>query len=154
MLYKQIAEMQATNAAIQAANAKLLADYDIQAAQFEIKDEEIKLKDGQLANLKTEKESLDVELELKRQQIYDKSLRTRFTTKKLKIFKVGEKYKVSANSRQNIMGQLIDTYIFPATIDIRQEIRERFHKTGICPEFDEAELPGLDDFIMSLIPKN
>jgi hypothetical protein len=49
-------------------------------------------------------------------------------------------------------GELIKEFIFPAGMNIRQEIKLTFDKNYACPMFEEDELPQLYEFINSLNP--
>jgi hypothetical protein len=85
--------------------------------------------------------------------IFDNSVRTNINNKKVKILKVDEEYVVSCNQNKILAGEVIETYKFPAGINIRQDIRNHLNKKGQTPKFTEEELPQLKEYIESLEPK-
>jgi uncharacterized membrane-anchored protein YhcB (DUF1043 family) len=89
--------------------------------------------------------------------IFKTSVRTNISNKKLYILKINDdKYKISSNSTNKPRyGEIVNIYNFPALLNIPQDIKKHFNKSGrILPTFTEKELIPLRTYIMSLLPKD
>jgi hypothetical protein len=60
----------------------------------------------------------------------------------------------TTNSKSKLGGTIVNTYVFPASLNIKQELRNKFKKHGSATKFVENELPDLVKFIISLNPKS
>jgi hypothetical protein len=62
-------------------------------------------------------------------------------------------YKLSANStdtsESKLGGEIVESYIFPASLNVRQEVSKKFKKKL----FSSDELPKIKEFIINLKPK-
>jgi hypothetical protein len=90
--------------------------------------------------------------------IFDKSVRTDIADKKLLIIKTNKGlYKLSSNSttksKNKLGGEILETYTFPATLNIKQDVRKVLGKNGNMTTFKEEELPDLRLRINDLLPK-
>ncbi|GHU25180.1 hypothetical protein FACS189472_18300 [Alphaproteobacteria bacterium] len=86
---------------------------------------------------------------------YENSVRSKNNNNVLKIVENKGRFKVSADNNNNpVVGSVVATYVFPAPILIRKDIRFHFNKPDIRPVFERKELPALKAHIERLIPKN
>jgi hypothetical protein len=84
-------------------------------------------------------------------EIFERSVRVNINKKKLRIFKIeNEKYKITCDSGRSdsYFGEVVNKYIFPAKLNIKQKLTQQFDKK----EFSKDELPQLYEFINSLNP--
>jgi hypothetical protein len=91
-----------------------------------------------------------------KREIEDKSVRSNIIKdKKLHIFTINNDIKISwDNKKPRNYDSIIITYSFPASLNIRQDIKKHFNKRGSCPTFTQNEFQDLKEYIISLLPKN
>jgi hypothetical protein len=92
--------------------------------------------------------------EVQEKEIVNKSVRVDIAEKKLHIIKNKKKmYKLFVNSTDTsegkLGGEIVESYIFPASLNVRQEVSKRFKKKL----FSSDELPKMREFVINLKPK-
>lgn len=117
-------------------------------------------KDQVIANreqiIQHEKQIIQVKnsvIRAKNERAYDNDVRVDMNCQKVKIVKDEEEILVSCDQKNRKSGKIIKTYWFPAGMNIRQAVKQRFKKKGSTPRFPEEQLPELKDYLESLGPK-
>jgi CRISPR/Cas system-associated protein Csm6 len=108
----------------------------------------------EIEKLKEKYNLLSTITEEQEKEIVNKSVRVDIAEKKLHIIKNKKKmYKLSANStdtsESKLGGEIVESYIFPASLNVRQEVSKKFKKKL----FSSDELPKIKEFIINLKPK-
>jgi hypothetical protein len=84
-------------------------------------------------------EEKDISLVNKNKEIEDNSVRSNnIKDKKLHIFTINNDIKISCdNKKPRNSDSIIITYSFPASLNIRQDIKQHFNKKGSCPTYSK-----------------
>jgi septal ring factor EnvC (AmiA/AmiB activator) len=108
----------------------------------------------EIEKLKEKCNLLSTTNEVLEKEIVNKSVRVDTAEKKLHIVKNKKKmYKLSANStdtsESKLGGETVESYIFPASLNVRQEVSKKLKKNL----FSSDELPRIKELIINLKPK-
>jgi hypothetical protein len=117
---------------------------DLEALNFQIE---------YLQNVCAEK---DINIINKNRELEDKSVRSNIVKdKKLHIFTINNDIKISCdNNKPRQWDSIIIAYSCSASFISRQDIKQHFTKRGSCPTFSQDEFQELQEYIISLLPKN
>ena len=95
----------------------------------------------------------DDEILEKKEEIYNKSVRSNLNDKKLTIFTIDDKtLGLSCDSTKKVPNAK-DVFDFPATLNIKQEIRKRMGLKGVSTVIPIGKYDELVKIIKELIPK-
>lgn len=106
--------------------------------------------------MKNNNNNLEQELKSLKQERYEKSVRADVVTKSLTIFRKDDKMcQLSCMTpfRSGSRVQVLHSFIFPASLNIKQEIRRRMSIKGSSTSFPESSLQQVLDIVTELNPK-